>query len=262
MGLFKLAPKPYWHILRFSELLCLMWHFQLILDISCDKHGLCHFFTKLWFSFLLAGKRNFLGPGLLKSSAFVVAPLRSLAFTAREPLWVWAAALILVCGVFKYLLFWSFSIHQMPFLPYACFFTDAIMQLLFLSEFAPACFCSGVCRGTLSTAFAVFTVHEFYYPTCFFFNGRICRKWKIKPLPPLSYKNATLGEPGWLSWLKHLTLDFGSSHDLRVVRSSPILGSTLSKESAWDSSSPSLSAHHHPCSRMHTLKINESFKRI
>ena len=30
-------------------------------------------------------------------------------------------------------------------------------------------------------------------------------------------------------------LDFGSGHDLRVVRSSPTLGSVLSTEPAWDS---------------------------
>ena len=34
---------------------------------------------------------------------------------------------------------------------------------------------------------------------------------------------------------KHLTLGFGSGHDLRVARSSPTLGSVLSEVSAWDS---------------------------
>ena len=34
---------------------------------------------------------------------------------------------------------------------------------------------------------------------------------------------------------KHLILDFGSGHDLRIVRSSPELGSMLSRESARDS---------------------------
>ena len=29
-------------------------------------------------------------------------------------------------------------------------------------------------------------------------------------------------------WVKHLTLDLGSGHDLSVVRSSPALGTTLS----------------------------------
>ena len=39
-----------------------------------------------------------------------------------------------------------------------------------------------------------------------------------------------------------LTLDFVSSHDLRVLGSSTVLGSMLSVESAWDSLSPSPSA--------------------
>ena len=34
---------------------------------------------------------------------------------------------------------------------------------------------------------------------------------------------------------KHWTIDFSSSHNLRVVRSSPALASVLSGESAWDS---------------------------
>ena len=41
---------------------------------------------------------------------------------------------------------------------------------------------------------------------------------------------------------KHPTLDFDSVHDLRVVRSSPMSGSVLSRESAPDSLSPSASA--------------------
>ena len=39
--------------------------------------------------------------------------------------------------------------------------------------------------------------------------------------------------------VKHTTLDFGSGHDLTVMRTSPVLGSVLSWESAWDSLSPS-----------------------
>ena len=57
----------------------------------------------------------------------------------------------------------------------------------------------------------------------------------------------------WGSWVaqsvKHLTLDFGSAHDLRVVRLSPGLGSMLGVEPAWDSLSapPScLPCLHHP----------------
>lgn len=40
--------------------------------------------------------------------------------------------------------------------------------------------------------------------------------------------------------VKHLTLDFGSGHDLRVMGSRPLSGSMLSRESAWDSHSLSL----------------------
>ena len=39
--------------------------------------------------------------------------------------------------------------------------------------------------------------------------------------------------------VKHLTPNFGSGHDLRVVRLSPTLGSVLGMEPAWDSLSPS-----------------------
>lgn len=40
--------------------------------------------------------------------------------------------------------------------------------------------------------------------------------------------------------VKHPIPDFGSGHNLRVVRSSPASGSTLSMEPAWDFLSPSL----------------------
>ena len=40
--------------------------------------------------------------------------------------------------------------------------------------------------------------------------------------------------PGWFSWLCP-TLDFSSDHDLRVVGSSPLLGSVLGVEPAGDS---------------------------
>ena len=39
--------------------------------------------------------------------------------------------------------------------------------------------------------------------------------------------------------VKHQALDFGSGHDLRVVRSSPVLDSVLGEESAWGSPRPS-----------------------
>ena len=48
----------------------------------------------------------------------------------------------------------------------------------------------------------------------------------------------------WSTWVaksvsNQVTLDFGSGHNLRVVRSSPMSGYTLSVESAWDARSPS-----------------------
>ena len=48
------------------------------------------------------------------------------------------------------------------------------------------------------------------------------------------------GALGWLS-LKDPTLDFGSHHDVTVVRLIPTLGSILSVELAWDSLSLPLS---------------------
>lgn len=43
-----------------------------------------------------------------------------------------------------------------------------------------------------------------------------------------------MAQPGWLSWLS-VTLGFYSSHDHRVLRSSPVLGSRLNAESTLDS---------------------------
>ena len=48
-------------------------------------------------------------------------------------------------------------------------------------------------------------------------------------------------------FVKHVTLGFGSGHDLRVVRLSPMSGSMLSVESTWDSL-PLLHAHTHALS--------------
>jgi len=45
-------------------------------------------------------------------------------------------------------------------------------------------------------------------------------------------ESTLVGAPGWLSQLKRPALDFGSSHHLRAVRSSPALGTMLSRESA------------------------------
>ena len=51
----------------------------------------------------------------------------------------------------------------------------------------------------------------------------------------LSQKDVSWGRPGGsvvAQSVKHLTLDFGSGHDLRVVRSSPASGSMLGIEPA------------------------------
>lgn len=60
--------------------------------------------------------------------------------------------------------------------------------------------------------------------------------------------------PGSLSGLGIRFLSFGSSHDLRVVRSSPLLSSALGMEPAEDSLSPSLSAIHFSLSLSFSLK--------
>ena len=51
-----------------------------------------------------------------------------------------------------------------------------------------------------------------------------------------------LGAPGVAQWVEHLTPDFGSGDDLRVLRFRSASGSgcALSMEPAWDSPSASL----------------------
>lgn len=49
----------------------------------------------------------------------------------------------------------------------------------------------------------------------------------LRCLNEIPNKNHSLGAPGWV---KSPTLDFSSGLDLRVVRSSPELGSTLGVE--------------------------------
>jgi len=62
----------------------------------------------------------------------------------------------------------------------------------------------------------------------------------------------------WGAWVtqsvKRPALDFGSGHDLRDVRSSPLSGSTLSAESAWDSLSLPLPL---PCLHTHTFSFSK-----
>ena len=48
--------------------------------------------------------------------------------------------------------------------------------------------------------------------------------------------------------VEHLSPDFGSGQDLRVMRLSPVLGSTLSMESAWNPLSPSAPSPSFPLS--------------
>ena len=60
--------------------------------------------------------------------------------------------------------------------------------------------------------------------------------------------------------VKGATVDIGSGCDLAVMRSSPVLGSVLSVEPAWDSLSPSLySSPTCVCAHARTpfLKINK-----
>ena len=56
-------------------------------------------------------------------------------------------------------------------------------------------------------------------------------------------------------FIEHPTLDFGSGHDLRVVRLNLLLGSMLSMEPAWDSLSPSLCAPY-----LHLLSLQKKKK--
>ena len=49
-------------------------------------------------------------------------------------------------------------------------------------------------------------------------------------------KRLASGASGWITSGKHLTLDFGSGHDLTVCEFKPRIGlHTVSAESAWDS---------------------------
>lgn len=62
-------------------------------------------------------------------------------------------------------------------------------------------------------------------------------------LPPQNLKTLSKIVSPWGAWVaqfvKHLTPCFGSGHNVRVVRWSPMLGFMLSREFAWDSLSPS-----------------------
>ena len=60
-------------------------------------------------------------------------------------------------------------------------------------------------------------------------------------------------------WVKRPTLDFGSSHDLMVMRLNPVLGSALTVKSLGIRCLP-LSLPH-PCLHFLSLKINELIKK-
>ena len=65
-------------------------------------------------------------------------------------------------------------------------------------------------------------------------------QWKTEKTLPgrIIIKKQTWG--AWVAQLvKCLTVDFGSGHDPRVVGWSPVLGSVLGVDPAWDSLSPS-----------------------
>ena len=55
---------------------------------------------------------------------------------------------------------------------------------------------------------------------------------KKKKKKPVSFKNVLDGGTWVVQLVKHLTLDFGSDHDLSVLGSSPAWGSMLSMEPA------------------------------
>ena len=54
-----------------------------------------------------------------------------------------------------------------------------------------------------------------------------------------SYKDIPGRGAWWLSGLSIWTLDFGSGHDVRVIRWNPVWGSLMGMESASDSLPPS-----------------------
>ena len=71
---------------------------------------------------------------------------------------------------------------------------------------------------------------------------------------------------GWLSWLSQescepLTPDFGSGHDLRIMRSSPKSDFTLSRETAGDFSPFPCPCTPSPACKL-PLKMNKSLKKL
>ena len=86
--------------------------------------------------------------------------------------------------------------------------------------------------------------------------------WLSHPGSPFCVgSNLNPKRPEWATCvaqsIKHLTLDFRTGHDLRVVRLSPMSGSSFSVEAAWDSLSPSAS----PPAHVHVLALSQINKQ-
>ena len=76
---------------------------------------------------------------------------------------------------------------------------------------------------------------------------------------PFNIRNYNYRGARLVQLAEHLTLGFGSGHNLWILKWSPLLGSALSEESAWDSLSLFLcSSHLCMCMHTHSL-INKYF---
>ena len=92
------------------------------------------------------------------------------------------------------------------------------------------------------------------------YHSTVCNNKELETTKEPSIKNylRNYSRGAWVAqWVKHPTLDFGSDHDLRVMRLSPLWGSALRGESAQDFLSPSAPPHAHTLS---LSEINKSFK--
>jgi len=75
-----------------------------------------------------------------------------------------------------------------------------------------------------------FTKHQYQAPGLMKENTWSLHSRSLKSTEQ-SVTTVQKGAPGWLSWLS-IQLDFSLGHDLRIMRSSPTLGSVLGVESA------------------------------
>ena len=72
-------------------------------------------------------------------------------------------------------------------------------------------------------------------------------------------KNSLRG--AWVALPVSVGLDFGSGHDLSMVRWSPCSSSVLSVEPAWDSLSLFLSFHSSPCVLLCSLSLKQKQRK-